>query len=226
MKAEASPVVSLLEGYQRRPLVSLEEAVQPLLSLVPDVNRMAYIAKYNCYMPNDGLSSDESASIFIYTMEWPRDQESLYYILNATLRTEERRRLIPWFPYLKLILTALYKLPSFEGTVWRSVKVDLRSQYRKGEIYTWWAFSTATSDIEVLESEQHLDQHGQRTMFSIQCKHGKNVTEHSSVRDVKEVLLMPCFQFEVLSNTNLGNGLCMINIKETEPLFPLLPPPF
>jgi hypothetical protein len=55
-------------------------------------------------------------------MEWTDSQESLYATLNRALRGVNHQELKPWFRYLKLFLTALFKLPSIEGVVWRGVR--------------------------------------------------------------------------------------------------------
>ncbi|CAF1071083.1 unnamed protein product [Rotaria sp. Silwood1] len=57
-----------IEGYERVPLVTLEEAVKPLIDIVPKVERNVFIVKQNCQEPEDGLTTDESASIMLYTI--------------------------------------------------------------------------------------------------------------------------------------------------------------
>ena len=37
-----------IEGYEKKPLVTLEEAVEPIVAYVPDVQRKVYIAKMKC----------------------------------------------------------------------------------------------------------------------------------------------------------------------------------
>ncbi len=49
-------------------------------------------------------------------------ESSLYRLLNQSLRAENRQELIPWFPFLKLFLTALHELASQRLTVYRGVK--------------------------------------------------------------------------------------------------------
>ncbi|CAF5114653.1 unnamed protein product, partial [Rotaria magnacalcarata] len=51
----------------KAPLVSLEEAVKPLLNIVPKVERNVYVVQENCQNPEDGLTTDESASIMLCT---------------------------------------------------------------------------------------------------------------------------------------------------------------
>src|SRR4051812_12475752 len=95
--AEPRRMLMPIQGYEKKPLVSLEKAIEPIVEYVPDVKRMAYIAKERCNKPPaDNLSLDESASLMLYSMEWKPHEECLYYVLNSTLRSEDRNKLIPW----------------------------------------------------------------------------------------------------------------------------------
>jgi hypothetical protein len=208
------PMATPIDDYQHEPLVSLEEALHPLIGAIPDVVRYVQIAKYNFHDRGDGLTQDESASIFIFTMEWEPDETCLYRVLNETLRSEDRNKLKPWFPYLKLFLTALYKLPSFEGLVWRNVKVDVSENYQQGHTGTWWGVTSTTTNSEIFESDNIADKHGKRTLFLIECKHGKCIKSHSMFRKEMEIILMPGFHFEILNKLDLGDGSFMVNIKE------------
>jgi len=213
-----------IEGYENVPLVSLEEAVEPLVDIVPKVQRNVFIVKQNCNEPEDGLTSDESASIMLYTYESMPHEHSLYVILNATLRSEQRQKLIPWFRYLRLILTALARLPSERRFVNRGVKEDLRAQYPIGKTFIWWGFSSCTSSIGVLENEQFFGKTGTRTLFQIECHTGKDVKNHSFIQSEDEILLLPARQFVVKSCLELNDGLHIIQLKETDPPYSLLEP--
>jgi hypothetical protein len=213
-----------IQGYEKMPLVSLEQAIAPLIGIIPDIQRMVYTAKERCKNPIDDLSPDESASICLYTMQWP--PKCLYSLLNETLREEDRQILAPWFSYLKLYLTALWKLPSVQCKVWRGVKRNLSSDYVKNERRTWWGFSSTTRQIDILTSDQFLGQHGERTLFNIECKHGKLIKNHSYYKKENEVLLVPATQLEVVGVLPQGNGLYIIDLREVQPPYPLLEPPF
>ncbi|CAF0815871.1 unnamed protein product [Adineta steineri] len=143
-----------IKGYSAMPLVSLEKAVEPLVSLVTEVQHMAYVAKKNAQYPKDGLSSDESAAIMLYTLEWTPRKASFYLILNATLRKENREALKPWFLYLRLVFTALSRLPSVTSTIYRAVK-DVSTQHIEGEEFIWWNFASCTTKVGTLENEQY-----------------------------------------------------------------------
>ncbi|CAF1561948.1 unnamed protein product [Didymodactylos carnosus] len=224
VSGEPQRMLPPIQGYENVPLVSLEEAVHPLISLVPQIKRMAWTVKQNCDEPLDGLTADESASIMLYTMEWIPKHKSFYYVFNTALRSENRQKLKPWFRYLKLIVTALSKLPSARRTVYRGVKMDLHRLYPKGKTFVWWGFSSCTLTLEVLQSEDFLGKSGTRTMFTIECDSGKDIRNHSLYQSEDEILLPAARQFKVMGCLDLGNSVYIIQLKEIEPMFPLLEP--
>lgn len=214
-----------IEGYEKMPLVSLEEAIEPLVGLVRDIQRRTWIAKQTCQNPADNLTPDESAAILLYTAEWVPFSDSLYIILNSTLRTKGRTKLRPWFLYLKLLLTALSHLPSIGNrTVYRGVREDISSLYSPGKTCIWWGFSSCTVNINVLETETFLGKTGSRTLFVIECFSGKDVHQHAYVESENEVLLLPATQFEIIANLNPSPDFHIIQLKEIKPLHKLLEP--
>ncbi|CAF0941816.1 unnamed protein product [Adineta steineri] len=222
---EPQKMLMPIRGYEEMPIVPLEEAVAPLVSILPQIQDYAYVAKQRCEsVPPDDLTQDESASIMLYSMEWEPHEKCLYFALNATLRTEDRRKLKPWFSYLKLILTALEKLPSTRCYVFRGVNLNLSEQYTEGRTFVWWGFSSCTTSMGVLENEQFLGKTGERTMFNIECDSGKDISRHSYFQSEKEVLLLAARQFEVVSCLRPALGLYMIQLKETKPPITLLQP--
>ena len=218
-------MITPIEGYKNMPVVPLEEAVKSLVEVVPQIERNAYFAKESCQQPEDGLTSDESAAIMMYTSESDPHEDSLYVILNNTLRSEQRQKLLkPWLLYLRLVLTALTRLPSRHCFVNRGVREDLRNQYPIGKSIVWWGFSSCTTSIGVLEDELFFGKSGTRTLFQVECNTGKNVKNHSALQHEDEILLLPARQFMVMGYLDSGNGLHIIQLKETEPKFPLLEP--
>jgi hypothetical protein len=98
--------------YEKEPLVTLEEACQPLENILgTDLKPYITVAKLNSTQPKHGLTQDESASIYLYTMEWTETEKSLYTILNQALCSADRSELQPWLKYLRLFFNALTKLP-------------------------------------------------------------------------------------------------------------------
>ncbi|CAF3365554.1 unnamed protein product [Rotaria sp. Silwood1] len=208
-----------MEGYEKVPLVTLEQAIEPLLSYVSDLKRMVWVVKQRCTNPADSLSPDESASIMLYTMSWPPNKKSFYMILNDVLRHENDVLLKNWFLYLKLFVTALSKIPSERRFLHRGVKKNLSADYSPDSTKVWWAFSSCTSSVKTLESDLFLGKTGTRTLFTIDCYSGKDIYRHSMHSKEDEVLLLAASRFKVLSQLDAGNGLTVIQIKEIDPAY-------
>ena len=111
IEEEPSQLLTAIRGYEKEPLVSLKEACESLRTILDDPDHYVHIAITNSQKPVDHLTPDESASIHLYTIEWNVSDQSLYAILNRTLRKPERNLLKPWFKYLRLLITALLRLP-------------------------------------------------------------------------------------------------------------------
>ena len=112
IRDEPKQMLKPISGYEQEPLVSLEEACKPLEDVLDhELKQNISVAKMNSTEPICELTSDEFAAIHLYTMEWNAHDNSLYMVLNKTLRLADRSKLRPWFKYLKLFLTGFFKLP-------------------------------------------------------------------------------------------------------------------
>ncbi|CAF3629462.1 unnamed protein product [Rotaria sordida] len=88
-------------GYHTNPLLPLQQALDPIVSKIDQLDQFIKIARNECHFPSEhGLTREESASIYLYTMDW--GEQSLYRVLNAVIREKDRSVLIPWHGYLKL----------------------------------------------------------------------------------------------------------------------------
>jgi hypothetical protein len=208
--------LSPLKGFKDQPLLSLEESLQQITHIIPDLQTYIDIAMRESKDPTDGLTQNELAAIQIYTMRFSEEQNSIYLLLNQDLRSESRNGLKKWFPYLKLFLQALNKLPSYTGTVWRGARVDTTQQYKVGQTGIWWGASSATITTSILERSDFMGQNGSRTLFSIECVNGKCIEKYSYFHSEGEVLLLPGFSYEVTSHLYAGDGLHIIGLKEIE----------
>jgi hypothetical protein len=213
-----------IEGYENARLMPLEEAVKPLIPLFVGDSLLSkvWVVKERCRNPADGLSQDESASIMLYTLEWPSPDQSLYFILNNTLRMEDRNILKPWFPYLRLFLGALSQLSPINDTVYRGIKIDMSGKYSSDNESIWWGFSSCTDDIQVLESEEFCGRTGVRTMFHIKCFDGRNIRNHSYCYSENETLLMPGRYLRLRGHYGAADGLHIIRLEEIKPPYELL----
>jgi hypothetical protein len=160
----------------------------------------------------------------LYTLKWPPPEKSFFDILNENLRRRNRQILIPWFLYLRLFIHALSKLPPCSHKIiFRGVKLDFSKEYSEGQEFFWWAFSSCTSSLSILENI--IGKSGKRTLFNITFHSAKDISQHSFYPDEKEVLFYPARQFKVNSILNTGNDLHIIHVEETEPPFSLFPMP-
>ncbi|CAF2004922.1 unnamed protein product [Rotaria magnacalcarata] len=152
--------LSLIKDYRDQPVVSLKEAIKPVSGFFRKIDDNVSLALNHCRNPLDGLTQDEAASIHLYSMGLC-DGPSFYLSLNKLLGDENRNELKPWFPFLKLLLTALHKLSLHSGAVWRDAQsVDLSSKYKTGAKFTDRGVSASTTYLEVLESDQFWCRHG------------------------------------------------------------------
>lgn len=219
--------INPIEGYQNRSLVTLSEAVRYVEDLVFNVKENADAAKRIYRLPcPESLTPDQSAAIQLYTMEWLPQSKCLYFVLNETLRNKDRTKLRPWFAYLNLILSGLFQLESVTATVYRGVKRDLHLSYPVGKTIIWWAFSSCTTDLNILDSEQFLGKKGSRTIFIIKCFTGKNISKHSRFSHEGEILLLPATKLIVTASLNQSAGLYIIELTEVPSSNILLEPPY
>ncbi|CAF4971049.1 unnamed protein product [Rotaria sp. Silwood1] len=217
-----------ISGYEEEPVLSLEHVCKSLEDILDEeLKQNIVIAKANSAEPEDGLTQDESASIRLYTMKWKKTENSLYAVLNRTLCMANRRKLQPWFKYLKLFLTAFFKLPPTEyQTMWRGVPEDLSTIYPTGKEFTWWGISSCTSSISVLESSKYVGTSGARTMFSIETNSGKLIRSDSDFQEEDEILLPPGIYLKVIDTFSSVNGLHVIHLREISPPYKMLADPF
>ncbi|CAF3585438.1 unnamed protein product [Rotaria sp. Silwood1] len=209
--------VSTISDFEKIPLVPLDIAIEPLTSLLPNIENYAVHAIEQCKNPPaDGLTKDMSGAIRLYSMEEQFRGEPLYAILNSLLRTENKQQLEPWLFYLKLLKTALSQLPSMRQVIYRGVKLDLSNDYSTAKKVKWPSFSSCTGSITVLQSEQFCGMTSPRTMFAIECCSGRNIRNHSHYPSEEEILLLPGTELEVTGFLKLADNIHMIQLKEIE----------
>jgi hypothetical protein len=200
-------------GYLKWKLLPLEQAVTDLRDFLPEIMRFVEYAKTHCRFTNgDNLTMDEAAAVYLYTMEMSED-ECVYRMLNHALRVEDRSRVRPWFGYLKLLHSAMSKLPNFKGSVWRGVNKDVRQSFKKDQKITWWSISSCSTSVNVISS--FLGTVPQSTLFNIECSTGKSIAEYTCFPSEDEVILMPGTTFKVVSKPLYHHGgLHVVHLKE------------
>ncbi|CAF1070923.1 unnamed protein product [Adineta steineri] len=201
-------------GFRSTELVSIEKALEPIESQIANLSTYIKIAKKHCHYPSEhGLTHDESASIYIYTMEW--GEQTLYRVLNKTLRNENRHLLKVWFPYLKLFDTALNKLPTVKENVWRGITDDIGKNFIKNQIITWWSINSCSSSVNIIKG--FLGNKKNSTIFLIEALHGKKVSGYTQYESEDEIILRLGTEFRVKSNAlDHPNGSYLVHLIEID----------
>lgn len=193
-------------------IVPLEKAIEPLVLLVDKIVANAATAKHATadISSEDELKHDEAAAIYLYSME--TGSRSLYRMLNTALQINILSRLKPWFLYLKLLHTALNKLPSYQVQVWRGLEKDVSADYRKGMHLTWTNISSCSKDADVIKDL--LNENMDSTFFTVNCINGKSIMKYSAFPSKQEVILMAGTQLKVINNSFEYNGLHIVQLEE------------
>lgn len=200
---------SPVRKYLTYSILTIEEALQPVSNRIDHFEQHIREAKHSCHFPSEhGLTRDESASIYIYTMEW--GETSLYRLLNADQRNRNRSILTPWYSYLKLLSSALDKLPNKKGNFWRGINVKFVRAYEKGDLQTWWCLTSCSA--EVSQVKPFLGQ--QSTLMSIEAETAKEISIYSCYPFEKEVVLVFGTGVRVLSNTLEHESLSLVQLRE------------
>lgn len=151
---------------------------------------------------------DESAAIYLYTM-----QTALHHTLNEKLCSEDREEIRPWFPYLKIVITALTKLPPLSDAtvVWHAVPRDRASQFSGHQDQTWWAISSCSKNLRV--SEVYIGDSG--TIFAIETHYGRDIVAYSAIGCEEEVILLPGTRVRLDAGIfRWEKDLVLISVKE------------
>jgi hypothetical protein len=199
-------------GYHNEKLVSLEKSLELIESQIDQLPRYIKIAKRHCHFPSEhGLTKDQSAAVYIYTMEW--GDTTLYRVLNKALRDENRQGLKIWFPYLKLFDAALDLLPTVKESLWRGVSVDIGKNFTKNQLVTWWNVSSCSSSVNVIKN--FLENDKKSTLFMIEAVNGIKVSGYTEYESEDEVILRIGSHFRVKSDPLAqSNGSHIVHLIE------------
>jgi hypothetical protein len=201
-------------GFRSQKLVPIETALESITSQIDELPYYIKIAKKHCHFPSEHKrTKDESAAVYIYTMEW--DETSLYRMLNKALRSENRQALKIWFPYLKLFDTALEKLPKVKEVVWRGVSLDIGKNFTENQLLTWWSINSCSSSVNVIKD--FLGNGKNSTLFLIEAMNGKKVRGYTEHESENEIILRMGTQFRVKSHPlEQSNGSYLVHLIEID----------
>ncbi|CAM4775209.1 unnamed protein product [Rotaria magnacalcarata] len=203
-----------VSDYRSEKLVSFEKALEPIVPYIDQLPLHMEKAKRCCRFPSEhGLTQDQSAAVYIYTMEW--DGTTLYRVLNNALRSENELALKMWFPYLQLFNTALDKLPTVKQAVWRGVPLDIGKNFIKDQIVTWWSINSCSSSPKVIKT--FLGKSQKSTLFLVEAINGKNVSGYTEFENEDEVILRIGTKFRVQGDPLFqSNGSYIVHLIAVE----------
>ncbi|CAF3853606.1 unnamed protein product, partial [Rotaria magnacalcarata] len=196
-------------GYLSHQLLPLTKALEPIFSQIDQLDRYSEIAKNECKFPSEhGLTRDESAAIYLYTMEW--GDNSFYKVINLLLRGEDRSALEPWFGYLKLFDAAVQKLPTIQKNLWRGIAADKAKNFKNGDEFTWWTISSCSTSVNIIKDFLGSNS----TLFLIEAVNGKDISGYTNRPHESEVILCPGTRLLVLSDPLDQAPMSVVHLKE------------
>eukprot|EP00808_Paulinella_micropora_P029898 g44736.t1 len=215
-----------IHGVMAQPLVSLAEACAGLGSLVSNLDSLVFFAakagkKLAKSHQQHLLTGDECGSIYLYTCE-----SDVYRQMNRALRNKVRTAVKPWFKYLRLLFSAIGKLPAVTENVWRGlclpdaaeaerVVKSLQEMKKDEDTLFWWGASSCTVDMATsLQFTGGKDAPYTRIMFQVRCRRGARIETLSAIGNEKEVLLLPGSSFRIKNLEEVAPKLWIVELHE------------
>lgn len=208
--SEARPVKFNQKLNLDLPLVSLRQALQPIEPYITKVQDHAAIALEHCHYPSEhDLSRDESAAIYLYSMETKPDV--FYKLLNRILRSCNAAAVEPWRSYLKILTMGLGKLPSLQAAIWRGGPAEEANLFKKGQRLYWPSLTSCSLSLSI--TKNFMEPSG--TLFMIEATDSKDISKYTRYPKEEETLLPPGTNLIVVSNSlELHAGLQVVHLKQ------------
>ncbi|RKN65793.1 uracil-DNA glycosylase [Streptomyces klenkii] len=204
-----------ITGVFDTPLMGFRDAAAPVAGLLSGLDRHVQLShefgkrRADEATGNGKLDADAIAALHLYTCE-----SAFYREINAVLRSPDRARVVPYLPYLRLLFSAVSRLPARTEPLWRGVSLDLRAQYPLGRTVTWWGVSSCTSKLSVARG--FLGSRGKRMLFEVTPARAVGIRNFSAFTDEEEFILPPGTQFKVTDVTTERSGLSTVKLTELE----------
>mmetsp|Transcript_63025 Transcript_63025/g.176278 ORF Transcript_63025/g.176278 Transcript_63025/m.176278 type:complete len:772 (+) Transcript_63025:110-2425(+) len=159
-----------------------------------------------------GLTEDMIAGINVYT------SEVLHSAVNQCLRSGNDFVVKSFFPFLRLLLAALERLPDYSGQVYCGARKDLSNSYPMGSQLSIWSFQSAMTDADALADDTFLGKSGTRSLLCIRVTGGKDISAYSANVQEKEILIPAGCTFtveDVVSNSSGEDCLKLFRMRQT-----------
>ncbi|CAF1479960.1 unnamed protein product [Rotaria sordida] len=183
--------MTFIDGYLKEPLVSLEEALEPFNGKIDQLSNYIKEAIMKCHYPSEhNLTRDESAAIYIYTMEW--GDKCLRDHLQAALNSNDRSTLKPWFKYLKLFKSGLDKLPTAKTEIWQGAPFDekLKEQLNTEPLSVYSSMCSCSPSANEITNYLQKTAGKNIILVGYQSVNGKLVNGYTA-NNVQEAIMWP-----------------------------------
>ena len=120
--------------------------------------------------------------------------------------------------YLKLLLTALHKIPPSAITLFRGVAkalAQLSQKFETGKPVVWWPVTSTASRVDVLSNPVFMGSSGPRCLFAITAVSARDIQRYSAMgSQEREYVLLPGSCFKVDAILDAGSGLTIVQLTE------------
>ena len=169
-------------------------------------------------LSRDGLTRDQASALSLYTdlCAGSPGESRFYKRLNQLLREQDWVGLQPFLSMIKLISCALSKLSPtvIDSGVYR-VSEQSASAYSKGEVETFWGFTSTTTELE--EAEKFIvDQTQSNTVFVITTSATRSLRRYSLYPSQEELLVPAGVSFKVRGKLRATPTLTIVQLEEVE----------
>ncbi|CAF1347961.1 unnamed protein product [Adineta ricciae] len=176
-----------IEGFEDETDVTFEESLQPIIQDNPQLRSYIDEAKAKCNKSSQhGLTVDESAAIYIYSMEV---SDGVCQLLYKDWSLNDKSAMKKWLKFLKLFKNALDKLPDADKAC-QIVSCDESIQdmleNSSSSIYT--ALSKAKPEEPDISKHRDLAKNGKLCSVTYLCAGGKDVTDYTPGKKISVIL--------------------------------------
>jgi hypothetical protein len=211
-----------IQGYEKEEIVSLAEALAPFHEKIDGLQGMIDEAMKDCNLSGkDGLTRDESAAIYIYSMT---NENGVYDLLHDQWQTLCKPVMRKWWKYLRLLKSALDKLPSVEQQVWQVIPLDQVNTMLQQELVE--LYTTLANCLLLGEGEDPIDslkgKNEKVVLTSYAAMDGKDITTYSKFypngdsKASREVFIFPAVKLDVVKKEQLHDGSICLHLKKRE----------
>ncbi|UJR07968.1 hypothetical protein I4U23_012247 [Adineta vaga] len=179
----------LIKGFEKKPLVSLEEALHIFQGRIPNLDDQIKEAKEKCYFPSKhNLTHDESAALYLYLLIG--DDDSVRSHLQNAWTSNNRKQMKPWFLYLRLLKNGLDKLPDVKVEVWQGIgfNEEMKNMLESNSLSMYTCMSLASPSSDQVKNDLREQSNGKMILVGFDSVGGKDVTNYvpKSISDPKK----------------------------------------